>query len=107
VTGGNSLKIFQIDFKFTGPWGDELAASRKERAEEISAVPGLIWKIWTENSETGEGGGVYLFEDLGSLRKYKEMHVARLSEAPGISDIRAKEFDVNEALTEITGDPIK
>lgn len=35
------------------------------------------------------------------------MRVARLSEAPGTSDIRAKEFDVNEALTEITGNPVK
>lgn len=101
------MKILQIDFKFTGPWGNELASARKDRAEEIAAMPGLIWKIWTENSETKEGGGVYLFEDLDSLRKYKELHVARLSEAPGISAIRAKEFDVNEALTEITRGPMK
>lgn len=65
------MKVLQIDFKFTGPWRDELTASRKERAEEIAAVPGLIWKIWTENSDTGEGGGVYLFKDLESLRKYR------------------------------------
>ncbi|MDA2917021.1 monooxygenase [Nitrospinae bacterium AH_259_B05_G02_I21] len=101
------MRILQIDFKYSGPWGNELASTGKGMAEGIAAVPGLLWKIWNENRETGEAGGIYLFEDVDSLRRFKEMHMERLSNFPGISEIRAKEFEINEALTAITRGPVK
>eukprot|EP00695_Tsukubamonas_globosa_P002588 TRINITY_DN3752_c0_g1_i1.p3 TRINITY_DN3752_c0_g1~~TRINITY_DN3752_c0_g1_i1.p3 ORF type:complete len:65 (-),score=11.39 TRINITY_DN3752_c0_g1_i1:127-321(-) len=60
--------IVQVDFPYTGPWGDEAAAAMKGLAESIAQEPGLIWKYWTENKETSESGGVYMFQDRASAQ---------------------------------------
>ena len=70
--------LLQVDFPFTGPWGDEMAAGMKELATSIAQEPGLLWKIWTENRDTGEAGGIYLFADRADAERYLEMHRARL-----------------------------
>ena len=97
--------LLQIDFPMDGPWGDEMTAAFGGLAEDIAATAGLRWKIWTENRETGEGGGIYLFDDPGSAAAYLEMHTKRLH-GFGVSEIRAKTFDVNEGLTAIDRGPI-
>ena len=51
------------------------------------------------------GGGIYLFEDEDSARAYVEEHTARL-EGFGVKDIRARVFEVNESLTEMTRGPL-
>jgi hypothetical protein len=98
--------LLQIDFPLDGPWGEEMAAAFAPLAETIAATPGLRWKIWTENAEAGEGGGVYLFDDEPSARAYLEEHTARLRSF-GIEEVRAKLFDVNEALTVIDRGPLE
>jgi hypothetical protein len=96
-----TLKLLQIDYLFDGPWGDEMAEEYSELARRIAAVPGLVCKVWTENREAGEAGGVYLFEDEASLDAYMGPKIARM-EAAGVKGLRAKKFDVNESLTRIT-----
>jgi hypothetical protein len=98
-------RLLQIDFPMDGPWGEEMATAYGKLAETIAETPGLVWKIWTENAETGEGGGIYLFEDQTSLERYLEEHTKRL-ESFGVADIRAKTFDVNDGLDRITRAPI-
>lgn len=97
--------ILQIDFPFDGPFGAEMHHAMQSLAESISQEPGLLWKIWTENAETQEAGGVYLFIDAKSAQNYLEMHSARLT-ASGVSGIRAKLFAVNQSLSEICKGPI-
>ena len=58
--------LLQVDFPFTGPWGDEMAAGMEALAVSIAQEPGLLWKIWTENRETDEAGGIYLFAGAAS-----------------------------------------
>ncbi|WP_062199637.1 monooxygenase [Massilibacterium senegalense] len=99
-------KLVQIDFPADGPFGEEMSTAYKELAESIEKEPGLIWKIWTENAETKEAGGVYYFEDEESAKKYVKMHTKRL-QSFGISGIRSKMFNVNEKLTAITKGPIQ
>ena len=99
-------KLLQVDFKHPGPWGEEMSNQLKELAESIAKEPGFIWKIWTENKETGEAGGIYLFEDEDSAKKYLEKHTARLQDM-GYSNINGKIFDINEKLTEIDHGPLK
>ena len=101
-----TAKLLQMDFKSSGPWGAEMVTVYKELAYTIAQVPGLRWKIWTENQSTGEGGGIYLFDDEASLQAYAEEHTARLKSF-GIQEIRAKQFDVSEELTIITRGPIR
>ncbi len=96
-----TLKILQMEYVFSGPWGDQLAAEYADLAHRIAEVPGLIWKIWTENRETGEAGGLYLFKDGPSLDAYLELKIQRMK-ASGIEGLRVKKFDVNEPLTHIT-----
>ena len=96
-----ALKLLQMDYPFSGPWGSQLADEYSDLALRMANVPGLICKVWTENRETGEAGGIYLFEDEASLDSYLEGKIERMK-ASGIEDIRAKKYEVNERLTRIT-----
>lgn len=100
-----SRKLLQIDFPYHGPWAEEMASSLLGLAQEISATPGLIWKIWTENVQSCRTGGIYLFADAASLEAYCRVHLARLARL-GISGVEAKVFDVNERLGAVNHAPL-
>ena len=97
--------LLQVDFPFTGPWGEEMAAGMKELATSIAQEPGLLWKIWTENRDTGEAGGIYLFADRADAERYLEMHRARLL-GFGVPEVHAKLFEVNAPLSVIDRAPL-
>jgi|SRR5690554_7216242 len=96
--------LLQIDFPFNGPFGDEMQQAMQPLAESIVQEPGLLWKIWTENPDSQEAGRIYLFSDAQSAQNYLEKHQACLT-ASGVTDIRAKFFAVNSALTKICNGP--
>ncbi|MBX9608556.1 MAG: monooxygenase [Gammaproteobacteria bacterium] len=96
--------LLQIDFPFTGPFGQEMSAALADLARSIAQEPGLVWKIWTENAAEQLAGGIYLFTDSASADAYLAMHSARLASF-GITGIRARQFEVNEALTRLTRGP--
>ena len=93
--------LLYFEFPSDGPYGQEAAAAYADLAADISVEDGLVWKVWTEQPETSTAGGVYLFEDAGSAARYVEKHTARLA-GFGITGITAKEFTVNEALSDTT-----
>ena len=97
--------ILQVDFPYTGPWGQEMAAVMDGLARSIANEPGLIWKIWTENQEANEAGGIYCFTDAQSAQAYLAMHTARLK-VFGIPLVNGKIFLVNEALSNIDRGPV-
>ena len=97
--------ILQVDFPYTGPWGPEMTAAMDGLARSIANEPGLIWKIWTENQETNEAGGIYCFTDAQSAQAYLAMHTARLKSF-GIPLVNGKIFLVNEALSKIDAGPV-
>lgn len=97
--------LLQIDFPFTGPWGEDMTAAMRELATSIAEERGLLWKIWTENREAGEAGGIYLFTDRPSAEAYLAMHRARLL-GFGIPAVNAKLFDVNLPLSRIDRAPL-
>ena len=98
--------LLQVDFKMDGPFGDEMSKGFADLAKSINNEPGVIWKIWTEDAAAKEAGGIYLFETKEDAEKYLVMHSARLTSF-GITDIRGKVFEVNEALSLINNAPIK
>lgn len=98
--------IMQVDFKMDGPFGDEMAGAFAELAESINHEEGFLWKIWTENPEAGEAGGIYLFETEAAAEKYIDMHARRLA-GFGINSVNSKIFEVNPGLTEINRGPVK
>ncbi|WP_085992964.1 monooxygenase [Oceanobacillus senegalensis] len=95
------IYLLQVDFKMDGPFGEEMANAFMELAKSINEEPGFIRKIWTENAEDNEAGGIYLFETKEDAKNYLTMHSERLKSF-GIQDIRAKIFEINETLTSIT-----
>ncbi len=97
-------KLLQIDFPYSGPFGEQMTQALTEIAESINQEPGLIWKIWTENAEQQTGGGIYLFEDEDTAKAYLAMHSARLQQM-GIRDIRGRIFDINPELSRINQGP--
>lgn len=98
-------KLLQVDFDFSGPFGDEMSRALQGLAESINHEPGLIWKIWTESAANKLGGGIYLFEDEASASAYLTMHTARL-QAMGITEVRGVIFDINTPLSLINKAPI-
>lgn len=97
--------LLQIDFPFQGPWGDELSVAMQGLAQSIAQEPGLVWKIWTENPDRGEAGGIYLFTDRPSAEAYLAMHTARLA-GFGVLYVNAKLFEVNRGLSAIDRAPL-
>ena len=97
--------ILQVDFPYTGPWGPEIDAAMDGLSRSIAGEPGLVWKIWTENQEANEAGGIYYFKDAQSEQAYLAMHTARLKSF-GIPLVNGKIFLVNEALSKIDAGPV-
>lgn len=93
--------LLQMDFPFTGPFGDEFYKQMKELAEDIATEKGLVYKLWTENEETQEAGGIYVFDNLEDANRYQAKHTERL-QSFGFSGIRAKTFIINKELSAIT-----
>lgn len=98
-------KLLQVDFDYSGPFGEEMAATLTELAESINHEPGMIWKIWTESEKDQLGGGIYLFKSGASALAYLEMHTNRLKKM-GIQKVRGQLFDVNAPLSTINKGPI-
>lgn len=93
--------LLQINFRFPAEMmGDALTNGAKGLAESINSEAGFVSKIWIENPQTEEGGGIYLFNDMESAQKYAAMHVKRV-EAMGAKNLECKYFSVNEALSKI------
>jgi hypothetical protein len=97
--------VLQVDFKMDGPFGDEMAEKFSDLAKSINEEEGFMWKIWTENQETNDVGGIYIFETKETAEKYLDMHSIRL-DGFGITDVNAIIFNINSKLTEITKGPI-
>lgn len=99
------MKLLQVDFPMQAPFGAEMSEAFKGLAEDIATEEGLIWKIWTENAQTKEAGGIYLFDDEANANRYLAKHTARL-ESFGIQNIRGRIFDVNVPLSKIDKAPL-
>ncbi|AWL28952.1 monooxygenase [Acinetobacter defluvii] len=92
--------LLQVDFPTQGPFSDEMSIAFKELAESINLEKGFLWKIWTENSQSQEAGGIYLFDNEENAQNYAKMHTLRL-QSFGIKNIRTKCFSVNFPLSKI------
>ena len=66
----------------------------------------MLWKIWTEDAQTKQAGGVYLFDTRAHAEQYLEMHSARLTQA-GVRNLRGKIFEVNQTLSAVNRGPVQ
>ena len=100
-------QILQITFR--NPNGRSEAAQKAawERAHQIAAWPGLVWKVWIAQPTAAIYGGIYLFQDTASAEAYLQGPVvASMRSLPGMIDFSAQLFEVNEPLSAITHGPL-
>lgn len=97
--------LLQMDFPTHGPFGSAMAEAFAELADSINDEPGFLWKIWTENPDTAEAGGVYLFESHETAERYLHKHIERLN-GFGITDTNSKIFEINDTLSAINHAPL-
>jgi len=101
-----SGKILQINFKFKVSAAEYVEAVTP-LANDIAAVPGMLWKVWIMNEPENEAGGIYWFKDEESLQAYLDGPiVAGIASHPALEEISVKVFDSIPQLTEITNGPI-
>ena len=101
-----SGKILQINFKFKVSAAEYVEAVTP-LANDIAAVPGMLWKVWIMNETENEAGGIYWFKDEESLQAYLDGPiVAGIASHPALEEISVKVFDSIPQLTEITNGPI-
>jgi hypothetical protein len=99
-------RIMQLNFKFSVS-GAEYEQAVSPLASQFAALDGLRWKIWMINETESEAGGIYMFEDEGSLNAFLEGPLAaQVTSHPALSDFSVKQFDAMEDLSEITRGPV-
>lgn len=93
--------LLQIDFPHEKPFGKELTSMMEDLAKDIANENGLVFKLWTENQDTKEAGGIYVFDNLEDANRYLDKHTKRL-ESFGYKDIKNKVFTLNEELSKLS-----
>ena len=101
VNRQTALTALLFRFPFPGPWGKGMTEARARPCCDIADEPGLVWKIWLENRETGHAGGIYLFDRAAAAERYREKHERRLA-AMGLTEVTASAFSVNTELSVLT-----
>lgn len=74
---------------------DELKSRMIERRPRFHDVPGLVQKFYGRNNNTGDGCGIYIFEDQAALEAFRATELAKsIPAAYEGTDVRLEEFDV-------------
>jgi hypothetical protein len=100
-------QILQVNFKLRegmdleSPEGQQIM---EKWIKETTQFPGLIWKIWIDNEERGEYGGIHLFEDEQSLENY--LNSDSMAQTKTMRDVSIKKFSIAEEPTRMTRGPI-
>ena len=101
-----SKTIVQINFT-TSLTKDDYDAGAVQAAGLFTGVPGLLWKIWLRDEETGGAGGIYLFESAEAARDYVNGPIVEmLSKRPDVSDVSIRIYGYVEGATEVTRGPV-
>jgi len=98
--------LLVFEFPSQGPFGADAVAAFGDLARDIAGEDGLVFKVWTEDAETGIAGGAYLFETKEDADRYLAFHTQRL-QGYGVTDIDARSYGVNDGLSAITGIPLR
>ena len=70
---------------------EELLRRAKDREQQFKALPGLLQKYYVKLDQSGEYGGIYVWDSPESLKSYRESDLAasipeayEIVEAPNI-----------------------
>ncbi|NLY03712.1 MAG: monooxygenase [Campylobacter sp.] len=96
------MVILQIHFDYSGGWGEEMYKESKDLATSIKNEKGFIWKIWTEDKNSGIAGGIYAFDNRENAKNYAIMHIKRLEKFGIAKNFKYEILDTNATLSKIT-----
>jgi hypothetical protein len=63
--------LLTVTYDLTIP-APEFLDRAPEAAELIADVPGLVWKIWSLDRDSGQGASTYMFRDRASAETFAE-----------------------------------
>ena len=82
---------------------DELLKRAKEREPQFTVIPGLLQKYYVKIGNSGEYGGVYVWDSPEALMSYKESDLAKsIPEAYEITETPT--IEIMEILFQLRGD---
>jgi heme-degrading monooxygenase HmoA len=73
ATAGTIIQIVKARTELTE---EEFFRIAKEREPQFKSIPGLIQKYYIKTKTPGEYGGVYIWDSMESLNKFKESDLA-------------------------------
>ena len=56
---------------------EELLIKAKERESQFKDIPGLLQKYYVKTGQSGQYGGIYIWESQESLNAYRESDLAK------------------------------
>ena len=81
---------------------EELLKRAKERASQFKAIPGLLQKYYVKIGNSGEYGGVYVWDSSEALMSYKDSDLAKsIPEAYEITE--APTIEIMDILFQLRG----
>jgi hypothetical protein len=95
---------------FRHSWTDEqLHQGARDFALEVKPqVPGLVWKIFTNDEASSQSCGIYLFESLDAARAYVAgERVQAMTSGTELSDVTVRVDEVMEAESILAGAPLE
>jgi hypothetical protein len=87
--------ILQVNYKWNVE--EDVANRVADNAERYNDIPGLQWKLWIRDPETKTSGGIHLFTDRESARRYfEDVALPVITNLDGAGEIDWKILDINE-----------
>ncbi len=88
---------------------EEVQRLMEARAPQFRALPGLLQKYYFKDEQTGEHGGIYVWDSHESLREFRQTELARgMAEAYKVEgEKRVEILDLKLALREDRSDSTK
>jgi heme-degrading monooxygenase HmoA len=90
-----------ITYSLEGIDEEEYLDVANELAARIAGVPGLLAKLWLENSAGNRYGGIYFWDDLESMQRFGQSDLFE-GRVPEFADSVVEEFGLLENLTAMT-----
>lgn len=76
-------------------------------AGRFAGIPGCQWKIWLLDEQKKESGGIYLFDDINALEKFRQSDLfASVLSNPAFSNFETRIAAVSERASAITHAPM-
>jgi hypothetical protein len=101
------MHVQVVTYRLAETMGDvsdaDFVEANEEFAEMMTAVPGLLAKIWLKNADEKVYGGVYLWQDRDACASFlaSELWDSVVVDET-VTDLASRDFAVMEDLTKLT-----